>query len=43
MVAAAVAFTLAELLSVPLRMGLSWDEVVYASKASSHAPSWPRR
>lgn len=35
----AVAFTAAQLLFVPVRMGLSWDEVVYVSQLSSHAPA----
>ncbi len=34
-----VAFTAAELLFVPPRMGLSWDEVVYVSQVSGHAPA----
>jgi hypothetical protein len=37
--AAGVAFTAAELLFVPPRMGLSWDEVVYVSQVSGHAPA----
>ncbi len=39
LVAAAVTFTVAELAFVPVRMGLSWDEVVYASQVSAHAPA----
>jgi hypothetical protein len=37
--AVAAAFTLCELLFVSPRMGLSWDEVVYVSQVSSHAPA----
>lgn len=37
--AAGVAFTAAELLFVSPRMGLSWDEVVYVSQVSGHAPA----
>ncbi|MDQ2815039.1 MAG: hypothetical protein M3Z75_25105 [Actinomycetota bacterium] len=37
--AVAVAFTAAELAFVPRRMGLSWDEVVYASQVSAHGPA----
>jgi len=39
LVAVGVAFTAAELLFVPPRMGLSWDEVVYVSQVSGHAPA----
>ena len=39
LVAAGVAFTAAELLFVSPRMGLSWDEVVYVSQVSGHAPA----
>jgi len=39
LVAAGAAFTAAELLFVPPRMGLSWDEVVYVSQVSGHAPA----
>jgi hypothetical protein len=38
-VAAGAAFTAAELLFVSPRMGLSWDEVVYVSQVSGHAPA----
>ena len=34
-----VAFTAAELLFVSPRMGLSWDETVYVSQVSGHAPA----
>ena len=34
-----VAFTAAELLFVSPRMGLSWDEAVYVSQVSGHAPA----
>ena len=34
-----VAFTVAELLFVSPRMGLSWDEAVYVSQVSGHAPA----
>jgi hypothetical protein len=34
-----VAFTAAELLFVSPRMGLSWDESVYVSQVSGHAPA----
>ncbi len=34
--AVAAAFSAAQLLSVPYRMGLSWDEVVYVSQVSAH-------
>jgi hypothetical protein len=34
-----VAFTVTELASVSPRMGLSWDEVVYVSQVSRHAPA----
>ncbi len=37
--AVGVAFTAAELLFVPPRMGLSWDESVYVSQVSPHAPA----
>jgi hypothetical protein len=39
LVAAGVAFTGAQLLFVSPRMGLSWDETVYVSQVSSHAPA----
>lgn len=39
LVAAGAAFTAAELLFVSTRMGLSWDEVVYVSQMSGHAPA----
>jgi hypothetical protein len=39
LVAVGVAFTAAELLFVPPRMGLSLDEVVYVSQVSGHAPA----
>jgi hypothetical protein len=39
LVAVGVAFTAAELLFVSPRMGLSWDEVVYVSQVSGHAPA----
>lgn len=35
----AAAFTCAELIFVAPRLGLSWDEVVYVSQASGHAPA----
>ena len=35
----AVAFTLAQLAFVTPRMGLSWDETVYVSQVSGHAPA----
>ncbi|GAA3847142.1 hypothetical protein GCM10022207_05360 [Streptomyces lannensis] len=35
----AAAFTLAQLLLVGPRMGLGWDETVYASQISAHAPA----
>jgi len=38
LIAAALAFALAVLLLTPLRMGLSWDEIVYASQISKHVP-----
>ena len=38
-VLAGAAFTAAELLFVSPRMGLSWDEVVYVSQVSGHAPA----
>src|SRR5579859_6222503 len=37
--AAGAALTAAQLLFVSPRMGLSWDEVVYVSQTSSHAPA----
>jgi len=37
--AVAAAFTVAQLLFVSLRLGLSWDEVVYVSQVSAHAPA----
>lgn len=37
--AVASAFTLAQLLLVPPGMGLGWDEVIYVSQVSSHAPA----
>jgi hypothetical protein len=37
--AAGAAFTAAELLFAAPRMGLSWDEVVYVSQVSGHAPA----
>ena len=37
--AVGVAFTAAELLFVSPRMGLSWDEAVYVSQVSGHAPA----
>src|SRR2546429_8694104 len=39
LVAAGAAFTAAELLFVSPRMGLSWDESVYVSQVSGHAPA----
>src|SRR5580692_2652195 len=39
LVAVGVAFTGAQLLFVSPRMGLSWDEAVYVSQVSSHAPA----
>ncbi len=39
LVAAGVAFTVAQLLFVSPRMGLSWDESVYVSQVSGHAPA----
>ena len=39
LVAVGVAFTAAQLLFVSLRMGLSWDETVYVSQVSGHAPA----
>ena len=39
LVAAGVAFAAAELLFVSPRMGLSWDETVYVSQVSGHAPA----
>ena len=32
-------FTVYELIVLPLHMGLAWDEVVYVSQASRHAPA----
>jgi hypothetical protein len=37
--AVAVAFTGVQLLVMPLRLGLSWDEVVYVSQIGGHAPA----
>lgn len=37
--AVAAVFTCAQLLAIPLHMGLSWDEVVYVSQASAHVPA----
>jgi hypothetical protein len=37
--AVAAAFTLAQLLLVRPAMGLGWDETVYVSQVSSHAPA----
>ncbi len=39
LVAAAAAFTVAQLLAVPAHMGLSWDESVYVSQVGGHAPA----
>jgi hypothetical protein len=39
LVAVGVAFTTAELLFVSPRLGLSWDEAVYVSQVSGHAPA----
>jgi hypothetical protein len=39
LVAVGLAFTAAELLFVSPRMGLSWDESVYVSQVSGHAPA----
>ncbi len=39
LVAVGVAFTAAELVFVSPRMGLSWDEAVYVSQVSGHAPA----
>lgn len=39
LVLVAAAFTCAQLLFVPLRLGPSWDEVVYISQFSAHAPA----
>jgi hypothetical protein len=36
---AGLAFAAAQLLFVSLRMGLSWDETVYVSQVSGHAPA----
>jgi hypothetical protein len=38
-VAVAAAFTAAQILFVSPRMGLSWDETVYVSQVSAHAPT----
>ncbi|MGE5137168.1 MAG: hypothetical protein ACM32E_30275 [Gemmatimonadota bacterium] len=35
----AALFVLAQLLAVPAHMGLSWDEAVYVSQVSGHAPA----
>ncbi len=37
--AVAALFTCAQLLAIPLHMGLSWDEVVYVSQVSAHVPA----
>jgi hypothetical protein len=37
--AAAAAFTIAQLLIVPPAMGLGWDEAIYVSQVSDHAPA----
>ena len=37
--AVGLAFTVAQLVSVSPRMGLSWDESVYVSQVSGHAPA----
>jgi hypothetical protein len=37
--AVAAAFTVAQLLLVPPGMGLGWDEVIYVSQVSPHAPA----
>jgi hypothetical protein len=39
LVGLAAAFTIAQLAFVPPRMGLGWDEVVYISQVSAHAPT----
>jgi hypothetical protein len=39
LVAVGLAYTVAQLLFVSLRMGLSWDESVYVSQVSAHAPA----
>src|SRR5271163_1106417 len=39
LVGVGLAFTLAQLLFVSPRMGLSWDESVYVSQVSGHAPA----
>jgi len=39
LVAVGVAYTVAQLIFVSLRMGLSWDESVYVSQVSAHAPA----
>ena len=39
LVAAGVAYTAAQLIFVSLRMGLSWDETVYVSQVTAHAPA----
>jgi hypothetical protein len=37
--AVAAVFTSAQLLAIPLHMGLSWDEAVYVSQVSGHVPA----
>ncbi len=39
LIAAGLAFTVAQLLFVSPRIGLSWDESVYVSQVSGHAPA----
>jgi hypothetical protein len=39
LIGVAVLFTVAQLLFVVPRLGLSWDEVVYVSQVSGHAPA----
>jgi len=39
LVAVAAAFTLSQLLSVSVHMGLSWDESIYVSQVSGHVPA----
>ncbi|MBA2813473.1 hypothetical protein E0500_040700 [Streptomyces sp. KM273126] len=39
LLAVGAVFTLAQLTFVPLGMGLGWDETVYVSQVSSHAPA----
>jgi len=39
LVGAGVAYAVAQLVFVSLRMGLSWDESVYVSQVSGHAPA----